>query len=504
MGFEGLILGFASVITPTNLLACLVGCLLGTMTGVLPGLGPAAAMALLLPITLGMPVAASIIMLASIFYGAMYGGSTTSILLNVPGESASVVTCIDGHEMAKKGRGGAALAAAAISSFVAGTLSVVGVMLFAPPLARAALAFGPPEYFALALLGFLCLSNLSGDSFLRSMLMVVLGVATGTVGLDIVSGVPRFIFGIASISQGIDLIAILMGLFGMAEIVKCVSGREQVTEVINVKFRELYPTKKELKRCVMPTLRGAAIGFPVGILPGPGHILSSFISYKVEKSVSKHPEEFGKGAIEGVAGPEAANNAASTASLIPLLALGLPFTPGMAILIGAFVMHGISPSPMLITQHPEVFWAVVASMYVGNIALVILNLPLVGVFASLIKTPGYYLMPVVTSIMLIGAYAGYNSIQEIIILIIAGIIGYIMKAVGYSPIPFIIGMVLGSVYEESMVQGLLMTDGSFMGFFLRPISGTIMSLSVLTLLWGIFGKTITKFVKGRAKTQATI
>lgn len=498
MFMSDLAAGFAAALSPLNIFACFVGVLLGTVTGVLPGLGPAAAMALLLPLTMGLPPTASIIMLAGIYYGSMYGGSTTSILLNVPGETASVVTCFDGYQMARKGRAGAALAVVAIGSWVAGTISIVGVMLFAPPLAKTALAFGPPEYFAIALLGLLTLNNLTGDSFLKAMLMMVVGLMLSTVGLDFVSGYPRFTFGLVALSDGFDLVPVLMGLFGLAEIIEIINEKTNIGEILKVRFRDLYPTREELKRSVMPILRGTAIGFPIGLLPGPGHVISTLVSYRVEKGVSKRPEEFGHGAIEGVAGPESANNAASTTALIPLFALGIPFSAGPAILISAFMIHGISPSPVLISQHPELFWGVVASMYIGNVMLLALNLPLVGVFASLIKLPPYIIMPVVTAIMFIGAYSANNSIRDIIILLACGVIGFIIKKVKYSPVPLIIGLVLGPMFEESLAQGLLMTNGSFLGFFARPLSGTLLALSAVVLFWGLANKKIRRVIRRQA------
>lgn len=494
MVFSNLLQGFIDAISPINIFACFIGALLGTVTGVLPGIGPAAAMALLLPITFGLPPTASLIMLAGIYYGAMYGGSTTSILLNIPGETASVVTCFDGYQMAKKGRAGAALAVVAIGSWVAGTLSTIGLMFFAPPLAQAALAFGPPEYFAVALLGLLLLNNLTGDSFIKATLMMVFGLMLGTVGMDMISGYTRFTFGVGALSDGIELVPVLMGLFGLAEVLTLMGSRSEVSEVVNVRFRELYPTREELKRSLKPILRGTAIGFPIGLLPGPAHVLSTMVSYKLEKSFSRTPEEFGKGAIEGVAGPESANNAASTGAMIPLFGLGIPFSPGTAILISALMIHGVSPSPLLISQHPRLFWAVIASMYLGNVMLLVLNLPFVSVFASMIKIPAHILMPIITGIMLIGAYSINNNVFDVWVMVVFGVFGYLLRKVNYPTVSLIIGLILGPMFEESLRQGLLMTKGSFWLFFHRPIAGVLLILAIFALLWGVGGKFVKRFI----------
>ncbi|MGI5837807.1 MAG: tripartite tricarboxylate transporter permease, partial [Chloroflexota bacterium] len=374
MELTNLLQGFVQALTPINIVACFLGAFLGTVTGVLPGIGPAAAMALLLPITFGLPPTTSLIMLAGIYYGAMYGGSTTSILLNMPGETASMVTCFDGYQMAKKGRAGAALAVAAIGSWIAGTVSLIGLMLFAPALANVALAFGPPEYFALILLGVLTLNNLTGDSFLKATLMLIIGLGIATVGTEIIKGISRFDFGNPDLLDGFDVIPVLMGLFGLSEVFVGLRDKDSTAEVTKVRFRDLYPTREEIMRSIAPIFRGTAIGFPIGLLPGPAHILSTMVSYRVEKGVAKNPDRFGKGAIEGVAGPESANNAASTGAMVPLFALGLPFTVQAAIMIAALRTHNITPSPLLISQHGDMFWAVIASMYIGNVVLLILNL----------------------------------------------------------------------------------------------------------------------------------
>lgn len=473
--------GFSVSLTIQNLIACIIGVIIGTLTGVLPGLGVTGAIALLLPLSYGMDATSALIMFAGIYYGAMYGGSTTSILVNLPGEAASVITAIDGHAMAKKGRAGAALAIAAIGSFVAGTLGLIGLTLFAPPLAKAALAFGPPEFFAIAILGLIILSNLTGTSVLKSILMVFVGIMLGTIGTDTIAGVNRFTFNIDELQRGIDFAVLAMGIFGIPEVISAITEPSQDAIIQKVRFRELYPNKEEIKRSLAPMFRGGVVGFLCGLIPGPSATISTFLSYALEKRWSKHPEEFGKGAVEGVAGPESANNAATSATMIPLLSLGLPFAPPSALLLTGFIIHGITPGPTLITQYPSIFWGLIASMYIGNILLLIINLPLVGVFASLLKTPIQILMPVITIITLTGAYAVNNSLFDLWLLILFGVTGYFMKKGGYEPAPLAIGLVLGPTLERGLTQGLIMGDGNLLYFFIRPISGTILVITLLIL-----------------------
>lgn len=469
-------------------MACLAGVIIGTVTGVLPGIGPTGAMALLLPLSFGMEAGTGLIMLSGVYYGAMYGGSTTSILVNVPGEVTSIVTCLDGYQMAKKGRAGAALTVAAIGSWVAGTIGIVGLMLFAPPLAEAALSFGPPEFFALALAGLLLLSNLSGGSFLKAILMVIVGMMLSTIGIDMITGFDRLTFSVPDLMAGIPLLPVVMGLFGLAEIFSIALNPYEASETVKVKLKDLYPSKAEAKKSIGPILRGTLIGFPMGLIPGPSAFLSSLISYKVEKQVSKNPEEFGKGAIEGVAGPESANNAASSAAMIPLLALGIPFAPPTALLLGGLMIHGITPGPLFMSQHADLFWLVVASMYIGNVLLLVLNLPLVGVFASLTRVPVKILIPLVTIIMVIGAYSVNNSIFDLWLLLIFGVIGFVIKQINYEAAPLVVGLVLGSILEEGLRQGLVMVDGNFMGFFARPISGVLLVISIAIVFWVVFSQ----------------
>ena len=481
MDLSNLLTAFASCFSGENLLACFIGVLTGTIVGVLPGIGPVGAMALLLPFSYGMSSGAGLIMFAGIYYGSMYGGSTTSILLNIPGESVSVITCLDGYKMAKKGRAGAALSVAAIGSFVAGTFGIVMLMCFAPPLARAALRFSSPEFFAISLLGVLLLSNLTGDSFVKSFLMIIVGMAISCIGMDPLTGYNRLTFGIPELTRGIDMLPISMGAFGLAEVLATAVEPYSTGELIKVKMRDLYPTKKEIKESVFPVVRGSILGFFIGLIPGPSAVISSVVSYKMEKTVSKHPEEFGEGAIAGVAGPESANNAASSGAMIPLLALGLPFNANTAMLLTGLMIHGITPGPLFITDHADLFWLCIASMYIGNVMLLILNLPLVGVFAKLTNTPANILMPLVTALMLVGAFSVNNSMMDVILTLVFGLAGFALKYLNIPAAPLVIGLVLGSICEEGLRQGLIMCDGNFLGFFTRPISGTILGLSVIPI-----------------------
>lgn len=493
--------GFIACFSATNMFACVFGVIVGTLTGILPGLGSTSAMALLLPLSFGMQPTTALIMLSGIYYGSMYGGSTTSILVNVPGESSSVMTCLDGYQMAKKGRAGAALAIAAIGSFVAGTIGLILLTLFAPPISSMALAFGPPEYLAIALLGLIILVLLSG-SLAKGFMMMLLGVMIGTVGLDPLTGVNRFALGVSELSRGIDFVLVAMGVFGLGEVINMLNEGKQKMEMESVRFRDLYPNKKEIKESVYPILRGSGLGFLCGLIPGPAAVISTFLSYAVEKKVSKHPEEFGKGAVAGLAGPEAANNAASSAAMVPLLSLGLPFAPPAAILLSGFLVHGITPGPSLITDHPGIFWGVVASMYIGNVLLLIINLPFVGVLASLLKTPQEYLVPFIIAITFIGALATNNSIFDLGVLIFFGLVGFIIKAVGYPPAPLAIGIILGPIIERSLIQGLIMGDGNPGYFFMRPVSCVILIVAILLTIITLIKMLMTS-LRGR-KIDSTI
>jgi putative tricarboxylic transport membrane protein len=476
-------LGFAAALVaglqPANVLACLAGAVLGTVVGVLPGLGPAAAMALVLPLTLKLGPVTGLIMLAGIYYGSMYGGSTTSILVNVPGEAASVVTAIDGYRLARRGRAGAALAVAAIASFVAGTVSVIALQLVAPVVARAALAFGPAEYFAFTLLGVVVLANLSGRSTGRSLLMVALGLMLSTVGMDPLGGAARFTLDVAGAQAGLSFIAITTGLFGVAEVLAAAAHPEGQVAAPRVRFRELYPSREELARSVPPMLRGSVLGFLVGLLPGPAATIASFVSYGVERRVARHRAELGQGAIEGVAGPEAANNAAAGGGMVPLLSLGLPFTPSTAVLMSGMLLQGVTPGPFLVRDHPQVFWGVIGSFYVGNAMLLVLNLPLVGLFARIATLPARTLMPAVLVLCAVGAYADNNNVFDVWVMVGAGLLGYALRILHYDPAPLVLGLVLGPVMERSLVQALTIGHGEIGGLWASPLAAAMLLAAAL-------------------------
>ena len=484
--FEGLANGFGVAFSLTNLTFALIGAVLGTVVGILPGLGPAATISLLLPLSfkIGSPVT-SIIMMAGIFYGAMYGGSTTSILVNIPGEAASVVTCIDGYQMALKGRAGPALGMAAIGSFVAGTIGILGLTFVAPPLAEFALKFGPPEYFSLTLLGLVMATLLGGDSIIKGLIMVVLGLLLGSVGLDPISGAIRFTWGFHMLQEGIDFVTLAMGMFGIGEIFY---NLEKVlkAELVTSKISHLWPSLKDWADSKWAVVRGSLIGFLIGILPGGGAVISSLVSYAVEKRVAKNPDEFGKGAIQGVAGPESANNAAASASFIPLLTLGIPGNAAIAMIFAALLIQGVTPGPFLITEKPDVFWGVVASMYIGNVMLLILNLPMVGLWVQLLRVPYSILAPIIVLFCCVGVFSVRNSVFDIWVMGIFGVIGYFFRKVGMEPGPLILAFVLGPILERSIRQALLMSAGSPAIFFTRPISGALMAALILFLIFQVF------------------
>ena len=475
--------GFAQCFTWERMIACVAGVLVGTLTGVLPGIGVTGAMALLLPISFGMDATTALILFAGIYYGAMYGGSTTSILVNLPGEAASVVTCLDGNQMAKKGRAGAALAISAWGSFIAGTIGLIALTFIADDIAGLALKFKSPEYFAICVLGLVILTNLTGKNPLKSLLMVFFGLALGTVGMDDVFGVSRFDFGNMYLKRGIEFGVVAMAVFGINELFgTLLEPQDEDIKIEKVKLKDLYPNREEWKRSVMPILRGTVIGFLIGLIPGPAGTLASFSSYAAEKKVSKRPEEFGHGAIEGVAGPESANNAASSAAFVPLLSLGLPFAPPSALLLTAFITHGIQPGPTLITQHPDVFWGLIASMYIGNVFLMIINLPMVGVFASILKCPAKILMPVVMVITYTGAFATNGTTFDIVLLIILGVLSYIVSKYGYSMAPLAVGICMASTLEQRFQQTMIMTRGDISRLGKYPIACVILGLAVFLLL----------------------
>lgn len=478
----GLLYGFTALSNPGVLLALVVGVILGSLVGVLPGLGPVGAMALLLPLSFQMDTTAAIIMMAGIFYGAQYGGSTTSILMNIPGESTSVVTTFDGYQMTKRGRAGAALTVAAVGSFVAGTVAVALLMLCAPALAQFALRFGAAEYFALTAAGLMVLSRLTGGAVAVSMMLVGMGLAIKTIGLETTYGAARFTFGIMDLWQGVELTSVVIGLFGIAEVLAVAEQREVVSSIVTVRLRELLPTREEWRRSVGPILRGTTVGFPFGLVPGPAAVLSTFASYALEKRISSRPEEFGKGAIEGVAGPESANNAAAGGTLVPLLSLGVPFAPPTALLLGAFIIHGIQPGPLLMAQHPDVFWGLVASMYAGNVMLLVLNLPLVGLFTSLLRLPQDLLLTLIVLISVIGVYSVNNSVFDLVVMLVAGLLGYGMRKFHLSPATLILPLVIGTMMEQSLVQTLLIGQGDLSYFLGRPIALTLLLAGLASLI----------------------
>lgn len=482
---QSLLYGFSISLTPLNLLYCALGVLLGTLVGVLPGIGPLGGITLLLPTTFGMEPISAIIMLAGIYYGAMYGGSTTSILVNIPGEAASVVTCFDGYQMARQGRAGPALAIAAIGSYVAGTLSVLGLMFLAPVLARAALQFGPPEQFSLMVLGLIILAYMGTGSVLKALMMIVLGLTLAMVGIDHLSGFTRFTHGYIALGDGVSFLAVAMGLFGIAEIL---INLEQtvIPEVIKPKLATLLPTREDLKRSLGPIVRGSGVGFLIGILPGAAHIISTFVSYAMEKRLSKHPEKFGTGQIEGVAGPEAANNAATGGAMIPFLGLGIPSTAATATMMVALLIHGVKPGPLLMEQHPEVFWGLVGSMYIGNTMLLILNLPLVGLFVNLLRVPYHFLFPAILLICFVGVYSVNLSGTDLWIMAIFGVAGYLLRKLAFDPSPIVLALVLGPMMEQALRQALIMSRGEFGIFLNRPIAAGMLAAAAMLLLFHLF------------------
>jgi putative tricarboxylic transport membrane protein len=477
-----LMMGFQVAATPVNLLWAFFGAFIGTIVGVLPGIGPLGSMAILLSFTLNMEATTAMIFFAGIYYGSMYGGSTTSILLNIPGEAASVVTCIDGYQMAQKGRGGAALTISAVGSFVAGTLSIVGLMFAASVLADAALKFGPPEFFAIGAVGLFFLVRLSGGSLVKNIIMLLVGLALSTVGTDRLHGSARFTFGINELGQGVEFLPVAMGLFGIAEVMLTAVEKEELGEIIKVKMRDLLPRLTEWKRSFAPILRGSVLGFFIGLLPGPSPVISTFVSYMAEKKLSKTPEQFGEGAIEGVAGPEAANNAAVGGAYVPLLALGVPFTPAMAVVVGALMLHGITPGPMLMTEKPQLFWGVIASMYIGNVMLLVLNLPLVQIFGQITKVPKPILLPLITLMCLVGVYSVNSSFVDLYVLALFGIVGFVLRDLGYSPAPLVLALVIGPMMETALRESLMINQGAVAPMIFRPIAGTIYLASILALI----------------------
>ena len=479
--FSNLAIGFGVALTPVNLFYCLVGVLLGTLIGVLPGIGPVATIAMLLPVTFSLSPITALIMLAGIYYGAQYGGSTSAILVNLPGESSSVVTCLDGYQMARQGRAGVALATAAIGSFFAGCVATVIVAMFAPPLAEVALKFGPSEYFSLMVLGLVSAVVLAHGSVLKAIAMVILGLLLGLVGTDVNSGVLRFAFGISELADGIGFVTVAMGLFGIAEIITNLEMKDE-REVFTSKVTNMWPTREDWKRMWKPILRGTFLGSALGILPGGGALLASFGAYTLEKKVSKYGHEFGKGAIEGVAAPEAANNAGAQTSFIPLLTLGIPSNAVMALMIGAMMIQGIAPGPQVMTEKPQLFWGMICSMWVGNLMLIVLNLPMIGLWIKLLTVPYRILFPSILVFMAIGVYSLSNNPFDVMLMMIFGVLGYIFVKLECEGAPLLLGFILGPLMEENLRRAMLLSRGDPLVFFQKPISAGFLIASIVLLI----------------------
>ncbi|MEC0247442.1 tripartite tricarboxylate transporter permease [Paenibacillus chitinolyticus] len=481
--------GFSVALQWHNLVFAFFGVLIGTAVGVLPGIGPMSGVALLIPVTSSLTgglapeeaAISSIILLAGVYYGAMYGGSTTSILLNTPGESSSVVTTLDGYQLAKQGRAGSALSIAAIGSFVAGLISLIGLIFLAGPLSELAISFGPAEYFSLMLLGLAAVSGLAGKSMTKAMIMTVFGLLLATIGIDSVSGVARFTYDVPVLYQGLEFLTVAVGLFALGEVFKTILEKES-NEGSIIKFKRILPTRQDLKDSAAPIARGSLLGFFIGILPGAGATLASFFSYIMEKKISKNPGKFGKGAIEGVAAPESANNAASGGAMIPLLTLGIPGSGTTAILMGALIMYNIQPGPLLFEEHPQVAWGLIASMFIGNLMLLLLNMPLVKVFAKIIETPPKYLIPIIVAISVFGVYAVQVTVFDLLLLLGCGVAGYFLAKNDFPLAPLVLGLVLGPMIENNMRRALTATNGDFMIFIQKPLSAVFLGIAVLWLL----------------------
>jgi putative tricarboxylic transport membrane protein len=481
--FENILYGFSIALAPINLWYCFFGVLIGTLVGVLPGVGPPVGIALLLPVTYQAPPSSTIILLAGIYYGAMYGGSTTSILLNMPGEAASVVTCLEGYVMARKGRAGPALGISAFGSFIGGTIGIIGLMIIGPPLARWALKIGPPEYFSLMVLGLTLLTFLGSKSMIRALMMAVLGLFISTIGVDYISGKPRFTYHIMSLMDGLDIVPVVMGLFGVAEVLVNIEA-EVKKDIFETRIKNIFPNLQDWKDSIGPIIRGSFLGFFVGILPGPSAVIASFTSYTIEKKISK--KTFGTGVIEGVAGPETANNSGATGAFVPLLTLGIPGNPATAILIGALMIHGVTPGPMLMRDAPDIFWGVITSMYVGNAMLLVLNLPLIPLWVKFLRLPYYVLFPLILIFCVIGSYSLSNSVDDVFTMILFGLFGYLLRKFDYEAAPLIMALVLGKMFENAFRQSLILSGGSFSIFFTRPVSAVVLIIALVLLASPIF------------------
>ncbi|MEZ5815772.1 MAG: tripartite tricarboxylate transporter permease [Hyphomicrobiaceae bacterium] len=477
---DHLLAGFAAALSFQNLAFALAGCIFGTLVGVLPGVGPAAGTAILIPLTFNLDPAGAIIMLSAIYYGAMYGGTITSVLLNVPGEAASVITCIEGYQMARKGRGGAALGIAAIGSFIGGTVAVIALVVVAAPLAALALKFGPPEFFALMLFGLCLVTGLAGRSLIAGILMTVAGLLIAMIGIDPTRGAPRFTFGMPELYDGLGFIPVVMGLFGIGEILA--TAEKPYREIVRTNLRDVMPNAEEWKASMGAIWRGTGIGFFLGLIPGVGSIIPTFMSYILEKRISKHPEKFGTGLIEGVAGPETANNSYANAAMVPLLTLGIPSSPTIAVLMGAFIINGLTPGPFLFTEKPVLVWTIIASFFIGNVILLILNLPLVGLWAKILEVPYQYICVGTVLFCMIGAYSINSSVFDIWVMLGFGVIGYLLRKLDFPLAPAVLGLILGPQLEKSLRTSLEMSAGDFSIFFTRPITVVLLVLSALVLL----------------------
>lgn len=493
--------GFASALSGMNLLYCAVGVIFGMLVGVLPGLGPTAGTALLLPLTFSMSPTESIIMLSGIYYGAMYGGTITSVLINTPGETASVITCLDGHPLAKQGRAGAALGVAAIGSFVGGLIALLGLILVGPVLAKQALKFGPPEFLCLIVMGLSLVISLLGRSVVKGLMSALLGLMIAMVGMDPFNGTIRFSFGVPNLVSGIDFIAVSMGAFAMTEIFANLAEDLNVKQEVH-KIQSMFPRKDEWPIVMKSIFRGSFIGFFMGLIPGCGSSIPTVMSYSVEKKLSKHPEKFGTGVIEGVSGPETANNAFCGGALIPMFTLGIPTSPAMAMLMGAFIMHGVAPGPTLFPEHPEVVWPVIASMFIGNLLLVVLNLPLANVWAQITKIPNKYLFPSIIIVSLLGVYSINYSLFDVMVMIIAGFVAYFLKMVGFPMVPLILTFILGDNLEMAIDQSMTMFQGDMLRIFQRPICIVLIIVIFLTLFMGVFQKHRIKETLGGEESEA--
>ena len=496
--FDFMLSGFHDCLQPMNLFLCFLGVFVGTLIGVLPGIGRSGTMAILFPVTVGLSPVSAIILLAGIYYGAQYGGSTTAILVNIPGETSSVMTCLDGYQMARQGRAGPALGISAFGSFIGGTASLIALMVVAVPLARAALKFGPIEHFTLECLGMVLIIFLARGSVLNGIIMALVGLFLSTVGVELASGTPRFTFGRVSLWEGIGIVPLINGIFGISEVLSNLEGPAE-RAIFKTRIGSLLPNLEDWRRSIGPIWRASVVGFFLGLLPGGGAILPTFVSYTMEKKLSKHPEEFGRGAIEGVAGPETANNSGAGGSLVPLFALGLPPNPSLAILLGALMVHGVAPGPKFIIEHGDIFWGVIASMYMGNLMLLVLNLPLIGIWVKVLKVPYWVLMPLILIFCVIGCYSINNSVWDLLTMIIFGIVGYLLRKFDYEEAPLVLAFILGPMLELNFRQALIISNGDFAVFLQRPLP--VIALVVLALL--LIYKGYQYYLKSKARRLQT-